>query len=222
MEMILIAYGWYRYLYNFPFFLYCFRIQLIEYGFNSMALEIQEMAANSLFSCFRGKKYSYTPNGKAPVDKLLHVKPLHFSSMDKPPASKKRRMESDDDWDDDDFELTQKDLESIATVEIMASQSASNNNMMKYQTDPGPSGAALSFSNSTAPKSAPGRLPQSTKYSFVKPRPTNSSMSSSESLNPHSTSGSRVSTSSSKFCNSVIWDLIMSLSLSFLKTSLQN
>lgn len=141
------------------------------------------MAANSLFSCFRGKKFSYTVNGKNPVDRILTVNTVNINRMDKPPA-KKRRMENEDEWDDDDFELTQKDLESIATVEIMASQS----NMSRYPTDPGPSGAA----RSTAPRS--GSVPQ---YSFVKPRTANSSSSSSgSSLIPQSTPGSRNSTSS--------------------------
>lgn len=144
------------------------------------------MAANSLFSCFRGKKFSYTVNGKNPVDRILTVNTVNINRMDKPPA-KKRRMENEDEWDDDDFELTQKDLESIATVEIMASQS----NMSRYPTDPGPSGAA----RSTASRS--GSVPQ---YSFVKPRTANSSSSSSgSSLIPQSTPGSRNSTSSSRF-----------------------
>ena len=122
--------------------------------------------------------------------------------MDKPPAPKKRKMENEEpfwDDDDDDFELTQKDLETIDN-EVMASQlSVNNNNNSVYKptaSDPGPSGAALSMTNVPKYPSAPGRMTERSQSSFLKPKPVNVSLSSSESPRPQSsTSGSRHSTS---------------------------
>ncbi|CAC5410309.1 ATRIP [Mytilus coruscus] len=120
--------------------------------------------------------------------------------MDKPPAPKKRKVEDEDElWgdDDDDFELTQKDFENLDT-EVIASQSVTNGSTSRNNSaDPGPSGAArpkLSLSKSGSDRSSMSSGQY--QHSFIKPHPVNSS-SSSESLNPASTSTSRNTSSCS-------------------------
>lgn len=159
------------------------------------------MASNPLFSCFRGKQFSYGLQLKEPQQNLIKL--TKFSNMDKPPATKKRRVENDELWGDDDgdFELTQKDLENI-DCEVMASQVQSTKNGKTTHhppvgaSNPGPSGSALS--------SEPGRLTGQSTSSFLKPRPVHNSSSSSSSASPHpaSLSTSSGSRSGSSLCSS--------------------